>query len=49
MRNQNQWMRSCSHGSVEGLYTMCLLVEKAEHVDRFVKEVLEAAVRQLSS
>lgn len=23
---------------LEGLYTMCLLTEKAEHVDRFVKE-----------
>ena len=23
---------------LEGLYTMCLLIEKAEHVDRFVKE-----------
>ena len=23
---------------LEGLYTMCLLIEKVEHVDRFVKE-----------
>ena len=23
---------------LEGLYTMCLLIERAEHVDRFVKE-----------
>ena len=32
---------------LEGLFTMCLLTEKAEHVDRFVKEAWKRHVRYL--